>query len=127
LAWFPLIVYMAGLLIISVAPIDRLTPKFDISDKSGHAAAYLLMSYLFLKALSSRWSYSWRTALGAASLAFSFGALIELVQYFLPYRYFESLDMVANLTGVTTAQLIIFLLRKTLFKLESINGGSESR
>ncbi len=127
LAWFPLLAYAAGLLIISVTPAARPLARLDLSDKLGHAAAYCLLSFLFWNALSSRWKYSLRTALAAASLAFCYGALLELFQFFLPYRFFESLDLLSNAAGAVAAQVVIFVLRKTLLPPKGLNGGEASR
>lgn len=127
LAWFPLLAYAAGLLIISVTPVARPLARLDLSDKLGHAAAYCLLSFLFWNALSSRWKYSLRTALAAASLAFCYGAFLELFQHFLPYRFFESLDLLSNAAGAGAAQVVIFVLRKTLLPPKELNGGEASR
>lgn len=127
IAWFPLLAYAAGLLIISVTPVARPLARLGVSDKLGHAASYCLLSFLFWHALGSRWKYGLKTALAAASLAFSYGAFLELFQYFLPYRFFESLDLLSNAAGAGAAQVVIFVLRKTLLPPKRLNGGEASR
>lgn len=127
LAWFPLLAYAGGLLIISVTPVAGPLARLDLNDKLGHAASYCLLSFLFWNALGSRWKYGLRTALAAASLAFCYGAFLELFQYFLPHRFFDSLDLLSNAAGAGAAQIVIFVLRKILPPLKRLNGGEASR
>ena len=46
----------------------------------------------------------------AACLLIGFGGLIEALQYWVGYRYFEVADVVANTVGIT----IYFLIRASL-------------
>lgn len=39
-------------------------------------------------------------------LLFSYSVMIEVIQYFLPYRTFESMDILANLSGLTVGSIL---------------------
>lgn len=119
--WLPLLVYAVGLLLISVLPVEGPKMNVAVSDKVGHAVAYLLFSYVALRAFASRWGYGGKSALAAVFLAFSYGALLELWQHFLPYRSYEPLDLLSNSVGVVSAQISVFVLRKTLFAPDKMN------
>lgn len=47
---------------------------------------------------------------------------IEIIQYFLPYRSFEVLDILANLTGLVTGSLLWWLFRR-LYPRRPAGGG----
>lgn len=63
------------------------------SDKLNHLLAFFLLSILFEKAFG--FSFIIRTL-----LILAFGFLIELIQYFLPYRQFSLVDMGADAAGI---------------------------
>lgn len=119
--WLPLLVYAAGLLLISVLPVAGPKMGVAVSDKVGHAVAYWLFSYVALRAFASRWGYGGKSALAAVFLAVSYGALLELWQYFLPYRSYDPLDLLSDSVGVVSAQVSVFVLRKTLFAPDKMN------
>ena len=70
------------------------------SDKLVHLLIYAYLCYV---GFTCRFKIS---NLTLASYIFLFGAFIELLHYFHPNRYFEYLDLLANLFGVTIALLI---------------------
>ena len=73
--------------------------SFD-ADKIVHAVVYFILTYL---GLLSRFNIS---KLTLSLLIFFFGLFIEIVHFFVPYRFFEYFDLLANLIGVTIAQLV---------------------
>ena len=73
--------------------------SFD-ADKIVHAIVYFILTYL---GLLSRFNIS---KLTLSLLIFFFGLFIEIVHFFVPYRFFEYFDLLANLIGVTIAQLV---------------------
>ena len=79
-------------------------PKFNslsmLSDKLVHILIYTYLCYL---GLICKFKIS---NLILAFYIFLFGAFIEVIHYFHPYRYFEYFDLLANLFGVTIALLI---------------------
>ena len=73
--------------------------SFD-ADKIVHAIVFFILTYLgFL----SRFNIS---KLTLSLLIFFFGLFIEIIHFFVPYRLFEYFDLLANLIGVTIAQLV---------------------
>ena len=73
--------------------------SFD-ADKIVHAVVYFILTYL---GLLSRFNIS---KLTLSLLIFFFGLFIEIIHFFVPYRFFEYFDLLANLIGVTIAQLV---------------------
>jgi VanZ family protein len=77
---------------------------FDL-DKVNHVAAFFVLSLL------ADYSYSREEALVSKGLALlSFGMLIEGLQYWVGYRYFEIGDLIADGAGI----LAYTLLRKKI-------------
>ena len=70
------------------------------ADKIVHAIVYFILTYL---GLLSRFNISELTLY--LSILF-FGLFIEIIHFFHPYRFFEYFDLLANLIGVTIAQLV---------------------
>ena len=91
------IVFLVLFLLISYA---SLTPQGDISvpylDKLFHFSAFIILS-LFLDLSIKRTLLSSKAAL--IFLIF-YALLIELVQYFLPYRSAEFFDFISDLLGI---------------------------
>lgn len=52
----------------------------------------------------------------ALVISFSLSFIMEVVQYFLPYRSFEILDLIANLSGCLIAMIILKLIFKKIEK-----------
>lgn len=71
------------------------------NDKFNHLIAFGVLSFLCHIAFQTQHSIKWAFAL------FGYGLLIELVQYFLPYREFSLLDLATDLLGIVL-YLIIF-------------------
>ena len=94
--------------IVNASNIPAFNSLSFISDKFVHGAIYL-----YLTLLGSACSFK-RSNYFVASSIFFFGALIEIIHFFHPYRFFEYFDLLANLIGVTIA-LLIFRLKNILF------------
>ena len=88
---------------LSVVNADDI-PKFNslslLSDKLVHLLIYAYLSYV---GFMCKFQIS---NLTLAFYIFIFGAFIELIHLFHPYRYFEYFDLLANFFGVTIAFLI---------------------
>ena len=69
-------------------------------DKLAHALIYFYLGYI---GLFCRFRIS---PLTVTLLIFGFGLMVEIIHYYHPYRFFEYLDLLANLIGVTIAFLI---------------------
>jgi len=64
-----------------------------MSDKLNHFAAFLVLSYLGDRAYEKPF-----VSIGICLVLF--GLFIEAIQFFLPYRKFSPLDMLANICGI---------------------------
>ena len=74
-------------------------------DKVNHVAAFFVLSLL------ADYSYSREEALANKGLALlSFGMLIEGLQYWVGYRYFEIGDLIADGAGI----FLFFLFRRPI-------------
>ena len=85
-----------GIMILSTAPLSDLgAPSFN--DKLLHIIAFL---YLAIISILSKFEID---KIYLFILLIFYGLLIEIAQTFLPYRYFEINDLLADLIGVTIA------------------------
>lgn len=91
-------------IVVSLAPIDRLPQPPDVSDKTEHFLAYLLLS-LWFAGIYPRARY-WIVALGLCVM----GVLIELAQGAMEYgRQADVLDVLANSTGILAGLSLCWL------------------
>ncbi|NNF33960.1 MAG: VanZ family protein [Saprospiraceae bacterium] len=101
---------------LSVLPADKLNqaPMISIpyADKIGHMIAYLSLGFVWLMVFYAQKSKEIKTLL----FLFSLGLLIEMTQfYFLVGRYFEILDIIANISGTILGIVLCRILyRKKL-------------
>ena len=105
---FTFVISLFLVFFLSIVP-DSAIPNFTLlsvlSDKLVHALIYFFLGYT---GLFSRFEIP---EILLIFLVFNFGLMIEIIHFFHPYRYFEYLDLLANLIGVTIA-LLIFRLKK---------------
>ncbi len=81
-------------IVVSLLPIEYTPPTFDIWDKILHVVTYMLVASVGALAFQGpgRW---WQLVLGLACL----GILLEVGQGFVPGRYPEVADGIANALG----------------------------
>lgn len=73
-------------------------------DKFGHAFVYGVLAI----GLYQSFSGAWKNAFYAGFWSSAYGIAMELIQYgFFPGRYFELWDIVANISGVFIALLVL--------------------
>ncbi len=93
-------------LLATLLPMAEQTPRLAHADKVFHCGYFLLLGILAV--LSQRQPRAARyAALGMIGL----GVLIELIQWFLPWRSFEWLDMLADSVGVALGYAVAKRLR----------------
>ena len=81
-------------------------------DKFGHAAVYGIFTFLLLRSGRFYFEYALKNIFFAAGIAILYGISMEIIQFsFFPHRYFEYLDIVANIIGV----LLTLLMNKLFF------------
>lgn len=105
-----LILYALLILIFSVVPAAKSGMN---SGLGAHVSGYAVLSFsavLFLRARAVRQLY-----LKAFLFAGSYGFLIEMIQYFIPYRQFDLFDILVNFTAAVSGTLPgYFLIKKEL-------------
>jgi VanZ family protein len=102
--------YVLIITYFSLTPIEHKIPEniWDW-DKASHFTAYLLLA-MFVKKVHVRFSY-----LTCVITCFSYSFAIECIQYFIPNRQFDVLDMLANLLGMVLGVIIYYLIREKFF------------
>jgi len=105
------VLYWVIIFTATTIPVDGLPKFFDAQDKFEHFAAYFILEILLALTLHFQDKYS---ALKLKPILFSllflslYAALDEIHQYFIPGRYADVLDWIADVIGGAIA---IFLLR----------------
>ena len=100
------ILWFALVLIGSVIPVSG--PNTDLpadADKVVHFVMYGISSVLLFRIFVKKTSIK-RAFYLSVALAALYGATLEIVQYFLPYRSFSFGDMVANTVGAFSGSLL---------------------
>jgi VanZ family protein len=98
-------------LYLSLAPIGVVIPGQQ-GDKVGHCIAYASLMLWFAQIYVT---FKGRRQLAVALLALGVG--IEFIQYFLPYRSFDVLDMVADAGGIAIGWLAAVPRTPNFFEL----------
>jgi len=100
---------------VSVMPGIQV-PKFSLigADKLGHAFVYGVLTVLILRACQLRnrppGRVTGKQTAGTLVFAIGYGVGMEFVQYaFLPGRFYEYDDMLANAIGAFTGWLVFYL------------------
>lgn len=105
-AYWPALLCLTAITILSVLPSMQL-PKFELvaPDKLGHALAYGTFTWLALRGLRRNAGRLIRRGVWwTVCLAIAYGVLMEFVQYaFVPGRFYEYDDMLANAFGAVVA------------------------
>ena len=87
--------------------IPRFASLSFLSDKVVHALIYFYLGYIGLLC-----SFKINREV-IICLVFGFGLIIEIIHSYHPFRFFEYLDLLANLIGVTIA-LLIFRIKNNI-------------
>jgi VanZ family protein len=106
-AFLPAFLWLSVLTGLSVLPGVQL-PKVDLfsPDKIGHLVGYGILTWLILRALRPPQGGRVPARIGAWACLFAilYGILMEFVQYyFIPGRFYEYDDMMANGAGAAVA------------------------
>ncbi|MBL1211776.1 MAG: VanZ family protein [Ignavibacteriae bacterium] len=119
--YFPLIVYWIILLIATSIPTDDF-PRvlMTVGDKIKHFSAYLILGgYLSLAfSLQERFpKLQEYFIIGGIVVASVYGLLDEFHQAFIPGRFFEWYDWIADILGAVAGSSIIgYILNKKVFQ-----------
>ena len=105
--WAPPAFYATAIFALSSIPHPP-APPGAMSDKHLHAMVYAGLALLVLRALASADVNRVTTgrALGAAAIAAAYGLTDELHQWFVPGRFVDVFDLLANALGAIGATLL---------------------
>lgn len=99
--WIAAIVTVAA---VTLLPMPNMSELPQQSDKVAHFACYAILGCLAVLAQKSR---RWQVLAVLAMVVM--GVAIECIQYFLPWRSFEAMDMLANTVGVASGVIVSLL------------------
>lgn len=88
------------------------TPAENINDLVMHAAGYFIAMFSGFCAFHSIKRF-WYLLIGL----WLFSLMIELIQYYLPWRSFSVSDLIANLGGLLGGYVLILLFKVHLLKI----------
>lgn len=91
----------------SLARLNELPIEVDLSDKWLHLICYFSLTLVYIIAWPSLLVRAWPLFIGMALLGIS----IEILQKLSGYRWFEWLDIVANLSGICLAFVVAYLFK----------------
>ena len=121
MVYVPLIIYWLILITATSLPVERL-PSIGFNDKISHFIAYFSLSVLVNLTLiyqrKSRLLFE-KAPIATIIICLFYGALDEVHQMFVPGRFAETLDWVADASGTIMAVLIVnFLINKFKYQLK---------
>lgn len=115
-SFLPAIIWALIILYFSTRGGVNLPSKiFDLFkvDKVGHFTFYLIFAALLISSFKFYFEKKWQIVAIGLIIAASYGILMEFIQFnFFPNRYFEYLDIVANISGSLSSLLFIRYLLK---------------
>lgn len=103
--WFLLI------MIASVVPVPSPQTGFSASDKLAHVVMYGLTSVFVYKVYLQKTTPARALYLSVAISAL-YGATMEVIQFFLPYRSFSPGDITANTVGAFCGSMLYMKWKK---------------
>jgi len=104
---FRVMLVVSLMLIIYLATTELTHPlMMSVNDKLGHVLAFVILAF-FMDFSFPASSFN----LSKILPLLAYGLLIEVIQYFLPYRMFSLLDMLADGSGLVIYVLLIPILR----------------
>ena len=105
------VLYVLLIAYFSLIPIEHEIFK-GIDDKWSHFVTYLIL-FIIAKKVHTKSNY-----LTCAITCFIYSFSIECIQYFIPNRYFEGLDLIANSLGIFLGIVIYRLLIEKYFEIK---------
>lgn len=125
LVYIPLIFYWLLILALTSIPSNSLPTGLNISDKLNHLMAYFGLAVLLNLTLhfQMKWEISlWKGAILTLIIASLYGILDEWHQNYIPGRFAEVADWVANFLG---ALLGVIFTSFIIYEGRSINNNRE--
>ena len=103
-SWSIIYAYSAFVIGVSLIPVPPQPPGLPFLDKVIHGLMYWLLAFLVINTLSQ--SRKKTMFLISFFYAFGLGYLLEVIQIFLPYRSFETMDIAVNALGSLVGSLL---------------------
>ena len=100
-----LLLAILGTLVLTFSMTSGVVVVELINDKVAHGSIFFVLSFLSFHSLGRQYGLLTLVALAC------FGLLIEVIQYFLPWRSFSWMDWVADISGILAYELIHRLKR----------------
>jgi len=113
--WLPPLAWMGLIFFFSAQPHLPHTPQawLDVLlKKTGHALAYSVLAWLYLRALRGRFHYPTATRAVALCLAVAYGLSDEYHQTFVPGRNGTPWDVAVDSLGALGAMLLEWRLQR---------------
>ncbi len=122
--WFvyiPLVIYWLILFTATSLPVERL-PNIGLNDKINHFIAYFILAVLVNLTLifqrKSRFLFK-KAPLVTIIIGLLYGAVDELHQIFVPGRFADTLDWMADGLGTIVGVLVVYyLINRLKYRLE---------
>ena len=105
------VLYVLMITYLSLTPIEHEVYE-SIWDKASHFIAYFIL-FIIAKKVHTKSNY-----LTCAIICCIYSFIIECIQYFIPNRYFEGIDMLANAFGIFLGVIIYKLFIEKYFELK---------
>jgi len=105
--WF-YVFYVFNITYFSLTPIEHKISE-SIWDKAAHFTAYLFL-VMIVKKVHVRFNY-----LTCLVICCSYSFIIEFIQYFIPNRQFDILDMLANVLGAVLGVILYYFIIERYF------------
>jgi len=109
--WF-YVLYVFIVTYFSLTPIEHKISE-SIWDKAAHFTAYLFL-VMIVRRVHLRFNY-----LTCLVICCSYSFIIEFIQYFIPNRQFDILDMLANVLGAVLGAILYYLIIERCFNKRS--------
>ncbi len=100
--------YVLIITYFSLTPIEHKISE-SIWDKAAHFIAYLFL-VMIVKKVHIKFNY-----LTCIIICCSYSFIIECIQYFIPNRMFDILDMLANVLGTLLGVILYYLIIEKCF------------
>jgi len=103
-----LVLYWPGLFVLAHIPIPHVVQEADVSDKSLHFLAFLILTFLIWSAVSGDRKVKWRRAAPWLVLfvIVVYGILDEWLQMYVPGRSCDVRDFFTDLAGVLAGLIL---------------------
>ena len=111
--WLPGLGWAALIVAGTSVPAPDVPQSPDGTDKVVHLLAYAILGWLLTRAAVAEWPQRRPAVLAAALVAAigAFGALDEIHQRFIPGRFADTADWLADITGATLATVLTIAAR----------------